>query len=272
IKTDVTKRPIDQAIKQVRVFIGHPVHDRLKFDPNHSGAYARWRVAFADAIERVPCSRQVATEAVLACLPEPVKGTVERSVHPSDIEKFGHVIIIYALDHTYLTKLELRSVSAAWERICQQPNESVRQYATRFEHCAHVYTALYYTHGLSARDITTKFSDGLRGAREVLGRCLIDPQCQLGYEAYKLALFAFLDNGTPLPDDLTAMTPGQSRSQGSGKGGLKKVDHSQIISICALATKELGIPPDNCLRCGLPSHQANSCRHTQIFKQKERCD
>ncbi|EER13685.1 hypothetical protein Pmar_PMAR011030, partial [Perkinsus marinus ATCC 50983] len=68
------------------------------------------------------------------------------------------------------------------------------------------------------------------------------------------------------------MVPGQSRSQGSGKGGLKKVDHSQIISICALATKELGIPPDNCLRCGLPSHQANSCRHTQIFKQKERCD
>ncbi|EEQ99407.1 hypothetical protein Pmar_PMAR012071 [Perkinsus marinus ATCC 50983] len=51
IKTDVTKRPIDQAIKQVCVFIGHPVHD-LKFDPNHSGAYARWRVAFADAIER----------------------------------------------------------------------------------------------------------------------------------------------------------------------------------------------------------------------------
>ncbi|KAF4650991.1 hypothetical protein FOZ61_010895 [Perkinsus olseni] len=271
VKADAAKRPIDQALKQARVFIGHPVHDRLKFEPNHNGAYAKRRVAFADAIERVPCSRQVAAEAVLECLPELVKGTIERSVHPDDIERFGHTIIIYALDHTYLTKLELRSVSAAWDKVSQLPNELVRQYATRFEHCAHIYTALYSTHGLSNRDITAKFADGLRGTREVLGRCLIDPQCQLGYEAYKLALFAFLDNGTSLPDDLTASMSGQSRPQGPSKGGGKKIDHSQIITICALATKELGIPPENCLRCGLPSHQANSCRHRHIFKQSERC-
>ncbi|KAF4649646.1 hypothetical protein FOL47_001856, partial [Perkinsus chesapeaki] len=101
--------------------------------------------------------------------------------------------------------------------------------------------------------------------------CLIDPECKLGYEAYKLALYAFLDNGATLPDAFSDLISGQPRQQGPGKAGSRKIDHSQIISICALATKELGIPPENCLRCGLPSHQASSCRNSHIFKQNQRC-
>ncbi|KAF4647947.1 hypothetical protein FOL47_003936, partial [Perkinsus chesapeaki] len=45
VKAITTTLPIDQALKQARVFVGQPVLNRLQFQSDSNGAYAKWRVA-----------------------------------------------------------------------------------------------------------------------------------------------------------------------------------------------------------------------------------
>ncbi|KAF4653856.1 hypothetical protein FOL47_010269, partial [Perkinsus chesapeaki] len=266
----------------VNTLLGKPVLKEYQLDGSNPGTYPEWRVRICDEIDNYNCSREVTAEIVWACLNSTLRLRIRRRVPRSDILHRGHVAILDVLDDIYLTPNELKAFQSRWEGIAQEPNETIPEYALRFEELAHTRRILLRA-DVTESELVQKFSNGFKEPIAVLAKMLVDPLASLSYEAFKQAVISFVQSGdenilrvfgalttTTTPTPLAPMQPPNPKRL-LARNAVYDTDICYVHAHAAI-TESLGLDRRACLRCGKnTNHFARECDSPTIFRVSDRC-